>query len=431
MPVTDIDNARPVALLARPGQARERLREAVVQAGGYLVLEDDPTTLDAQSLHDAGPSVVLVALEPAIEDALERLDAALDAPQLTLIFDEADLAARREGWEAQRWIRHLSAKLHGHDNVLPPGHEVETTLQPEPGLPPTPEQLHSGASGEFLIEEAADAAYDLPADTLYAPSAEPAPLAFDTVESFEPVRPAAVPPPLPPLEEIPPQAAPAPAVPGFSAWSLVEDDAYVAPPPAAPAATDPVVEFSTDLSLVDLEPVAEGPVGMVLVLAGIGGPDAVRRLLSALPETFDRAVLVQLRLDGGRYGNLVKQIARVTPLPVSLAEVGQPVQGGQVYILPDDVGVALDNGAGVFSAGTAAAVVSSLPAASSAVLMLSGADQAQVEDVLALAEQGAWVAGQVGEACYDPAAASRLAVAGMPSGDPPALAQALCEHWGV
>jgi hypothetical protein len=40
---------------------------------------------------------------------------------LAVIFDEAELAARREGWDAARWVRHLSAKLHRHDDVLPPG----------------------------------------------------------------------------------------------------------------------------------------------------------------------------------------------------------------------------------------------------------------------------------------------------------------------
>ncbi|MEE7547183.1 chemotaxis protein, partial [Xanthomonas sp. Kuri4-1] len=111
----------PVALLGRAGPARERLREALALAGAQIVLEDDPAAVDAQTLSDAGPTAVLVALEPAIEDALEALEPALALPGVTVIFDEADLAVRREGWEAQRWARHLAAKLHGHGNVLPPG----------------------------------------------------------------------------------------------------------------------------------------------------------------------------------------------------------------------------------------------------------------------------------------------------------------------
>ncbi|RBC99761.1 chemotaxis protein, partial [Xanthomonas oryzae pv. oryzae] len=43
----------PVALLGRPGQARERLREALVLAGAQVVLEDEPSAVDVQMLRDA------------------------------------------------------------------------------------------------------------------------------------------------------------------------------------------------------------------------------------------------------------------------------------------------------------------------------------------------------------------------------------------
>src|SRR5690606_35105115 len=110
-PVHVADERKAVALLARAGQARERLREALDAAGARVVLEEDPTVLDAATFAAAAPQAALVALEPAVEDALVALEPALEAPGLLVIFDEADLAARRDGWEAQRWIRHLAAKL--------------------------------------------------------------------------------------------------------------------------------------------------------------------------------------------------------------------------------------------------------------------------------------------------------------------------------
>ncbi len=106
MSVSEAQAAPAVALLARPGAARERLREALSHADVQLVLEDDPNGLEPQLLQDARPQFVVIALEAAIEDALERLEAVLSAPGLTLVFDEAELAARRDGWEAQRWGRH-------------------------------------------------------------------------------------------------------------------------------------------------------------------------------------------------------------------------------------------------------------------------------------------------------------------------------------
>lgn len=438
----------PVALLARPGQARERLREALHQVGAAIVLEDDPGAIDAQTLADAAPNAVLIALEPSVEDALERLDAALDLPGLTVIFDEAELAARREGWEAQRWARHLAAKLQGHQDVLPPGRETDTGLQPEPGLPATPAQLHEGAPIGFHVEEAASFATTVPGDSFYAwqPPADAAPgfeelqFARDQIAAGDVAAPAAASEPATATDAASAALASAPPPLPASAWSLVDDDAPLVVQARAPLSQ---MQISTEgLSLVALESEDEASdhagaavtaaQGAVLVMAGIGGPDAIRRLLAALPPDFPQPLLVQLRLDGGRYGNLVKQIARVSTLPVLLAEAGQAVGVGNVYILPDDVGVRSGETAGLrFVAQQAgASVVGGLPAAHSAVLLLSGSDPQQVEDVLALAAQGAWVAGQTGDGCYDPAAAMQLIGRGHPSGDPVQLAQALSARWG-
>ncbi|MDW7599746.1 chemotaxis protein, partial [Stenotrophomonas maltophilia] len=40
------------------------------------------------------------------------------------------------------------------------------------------------------------------------------------------------------------------------------------------------------------------------------------------------------------------------------------------------------------------------------------------------------VAGQVGEGCYDPAAATAVVAAGMVAGEPQELAQAIAARWG-
>ncbi len=479
---TDGDASAPsVALLARPGMARERLREALHLAGAAIVLEDAPEAVDAQTLADAAPAAVLIALEPAIEQALERLETELERPGITVIFDEAELAARREGWEAQRWVRHLAAKLHGHQNVLPPGGEIDGDLPPESQVPAPavstqapdnasirvhleesaiPAQVPDAASIQLHLEEAASFAESIPSDALYTwqPPGDAAP-GFEDLSFADNTEPVADPVPTPPLVRAAPSSPAAP--PSASAsWSLVDHDtALVTPPPRPPAER---IAISTEgLSLVALETeagattanagavaptptgtgtgtetpaanVATAAPGAVLVMAGIGGPDAIRRLLAALPSHFPLPLLVQLRLDGGRYANLVKQIARVSALPVLLAEADEPVCAGHVYILPEDIGVRSVDVAGlrfvVQAAG--ACVVDGLPAAHSAVLLLSGSDPQHLDTVLALAEQGAWVAGQSGEGCYDPTAATQLILRGHPGGEPVQLAQALCARWG-
>jgi len=405
------------------------MREALSLIGARVVLEDEPGAIDARTLADAQPAAVLVALEPAIEEALEALESVLQQPGLTVIFDEAELAARREGWDAQRWARHLAAKLHGHGDVLPPGAEQEPTWAPEPGLPVTPAQLHSEQPVGRHLQAAAQALDDVPGDTLFAPvelslEAEPA------------VRPMLEPIDRPfdnPVAEAPPPVAAttvaASALGDSSTWDLVEEVAIVERP-RGEAQFDHIP--SSGLSLVDLNPQAEAAKaqGAVLVMAGIGGPDAIRRLLGALPAQFPRAVLIRMALEGGQYGNLVRQMGRVSALPVELAEAGLALDPGKAYILPDGVGLqSAEAGLSFVEGAGAPALVPALPAGDSAVLLLSGASEALVGDVLALAEQGAWVAGQAAEGCYDPAAAARLVQGGKASGDPVQLAQALAERW--
>jgi chemosensory pili system protein ChpB (putative protein-glutamate methylesterase) len=392
------------------------LRVALHDAGAEIVLEDDPNTVDGEALSDSAPQVVLVALEPAIEDSLSRFDAVLHDPAVAVIYDEADLAARREGWEAQRWARHLAAKLHGHRDVLPPGREEEDTggaLQLEPGLPPTPAQLHADAAIDLHLEEAADMAFELPRDDYAFTEAASRP-DFDKIVDVDDWLRVATPPPLsepPPLPpELPERTAE--AVPTISKW---------------------------ELSLVELEPMggassssssAARQLGAVLVFAGIGGPDAVRRLLSDLPIDFPRPVLIHLRLDGGRYDNLIRQMERVAAMPVELAEVGKGAEAGRVYVLPGDVTVGVDGGVVSFRSGNSLReAIAQLPPKDSSVLLLSGTDVAYVEPAMALARQGALVAGQSPDGCYDPAASNALAALGGEIGTPTQLAQRLTERW--
>src|SRR5207342_3269288 len=154
--------SRRVALLARPGEACERLRSALQEAGGEVVLEADPATIEPGALAQAHVQTVLIALDPAVEDALEKFDDVLADPTLAVIFDEAELAARREGWDAARWVRHLSAKLNRHADVLPPGREPESDALPVPGRPEAPEARHADADIATFAAEADAIAMDVP-----------------------------------------------------------------------------------------------------------------------------------------------------------------------------------------------------------------------------------------------------------------------------
>ena len=517
--------ATRVALLARPGAACERLQAALQEAGAELVLIADPTTADAAGVIAADVQAVLVALEPQVEEALDRFDAVLGDPAITVIFDEADLAAQREGWDAARWVRHLAAKLGQRGDVLPPG----------AGDPD--DDIAGPGALEAPALEIDVAAFDLGNDVLDAPAAAaPGAMSFDPV-SFDAVdfdatdsnaganstrfgAPAERTAPIAPADEAPDldfdlsvfateaqslaedvpgdgldTTAPGgglqltddltEAVPDLDDFSFDLDlsalDAAIAAPavdrapaesvepatrpepaavpesPAQPPSTATTTlslepqdlqaddsstrdRFHRDLADIDAriagmqlvdEPRARPARGngVVLVLAGIGGPDAVRQLLGGLPTGFPRAVLIQQRLDGARHDKLVRQMQRATALPVQLAEAGMTVDAGNVYVLPADLG--LETGDGLRFGGDAAALLANLPTSDSAIVLLSGSDPAVVDAAMAHALRGALVVGQSPDGCYDAAASTELIARGAESGAPPALAKKLAARWAA
>lgn len=547
------ESGRRVVLLARPGPACDRLRAALAEAAAELVLEADPTRVGPEELANAQPEVVIVALDSATEAVLQRLDAVLHDPAIDVMYEEADVAANRSGWDAARWSRHLSAKLNRHGDVLPPGAAgaappVDAPVPtPEPaavdaaaddagGLPldlegfspvgPVPAHplsdeftagVEPGSYGAFDPVAAEIGEFELNADQVitFDPSlrddfaiGSPEGATPDTdlqLPSFDPLLAEGLPSldpalaeGLPALDlvfeselELPadPAASSAPESVQFNDFSL--DDLRVEPrapavadevvpgldfdiAPAEPVATPPanagaastspfaglssghVLELVTDdaalpavpaggstrmqtnladlerriasLELVDDQPPAVRS-GAVLLVAGIGGPDAVRQVLGALPEGFTRPVIVQQRLDGGRYDRLVSQLERATRLPVDLAEPGTALRPGVVYVLPAGVGIAPGGEALAFD--DSGRTLESLPPEDSAVLLLSGSDAAVVDRLVVPAWSSAFVAGQSAEGCYDAAASTALAGRGRPTASPAELAQRLTERWGA
>ncbi len=538
-----------VALLARDGDACERIAGALREAGAELVLVADPMQAEPAQVRQAQPQAVLVALEPAIEDAIERFEDVLADPGYMVIFEEAEQAAQRTGWDAARWLRHLSAKLHRHNDVLPAGAEVADDLQltAEP-MATTPPRVDFDDAIVVLTGEALDRAGDVPQDTLESLSgtfgdaglatdiagvdaaqadgeqtpetepehdrgahgedglewtgaplelsldddtgvadpgdtpaagldegldfgsltlsleegdADPDGLAFDPerfsragraaeasggIEEFLAAQTAqnapvdAQPSGDPPAGAMPPaarqadpdreaEASPSPL--DFSTLSLVEDDHV---PVASDARAAPAPPFDLDslgagLSLVDPDSYGHGKApGLVLIEAGLGGPDAVRQLLAALPAGFPKAILIRLPLDGGRYDRLVKQMTRATAAPVHVAEPGVRAEPGSIHFVPPGLGIRTVGSGWAFD-GAESLDPAQLPADDSAVLFLSGADAALVPAVAGGRWQGMVLGQTPDEGCYDPAAARAAIEAGAAHGSPAELANLLLARW--
>jgi len=147
-----------VALLGPADAAREQLRQALVALGADVTFEGEVR----DGIRLAGkpaPAVLIVNLEPGVEDDLDALQDLLDNPATAVVFNEGEVSSQLTGWDLARWARHLAAKVLGVRDTLPPppsGAErlPELTLLPEPGRPASPSQQQDHLKFDDYAEEA-------------------------------------------------------------------------------------------------------------------------------------------------------------------------------------------------------------------------------------------------------------------------------------
>lgn len=527
------ETAQRVVLLARPGEACERMQASLRDSAVAVVLTADPAQIDAAGVQAANPTALVVLLEPAVEESLEKLQAIFDDPGIIVIYDEAELTVSRQGWDAARWMRHLIAKLERHDDVLPPrldkpaaradgASPASDTLvfageydiaANEPTIPMPQAQDGMAAAMRFVQEQESrgDGTAQSQKDTWEAlefSASDPAQgndaddgnaLRFDLSDEFaeadlqgiadtqdahdeaptrisslsldddmgelawqprEDLVDADAPQGLDDLMQrleqdraapAPPAAAPAPPAdaPQRAAFDLSGSGLELAgfdAPPQAPAASSgasaqPARDWSNldaldqriaHLQLVDDAAPAgsaaatTGVAGAVWVYAGIGGPDAIRHLLAALPADFQRPVVVQQQLDGARHDKFVQQLQRVSNLPVELAVAGEQAQASRVYVLPQGLELRAAD-AWRFAECEAARLpdLSQVDAQRSAVIMLSGGDPAVAANAAALSQQGALLLAQSPDGCFDAAAPKALIAQGAQADAPAGIAARL------
>lgn len=81
------------------------------------------------------------------------------------------------------------------------------------------------------------------------------------------------------------------------------------------------------------------------IAASTGGPAALHRVVSGLPADFQPAVLVVQHMAPGFMPGFAAWLGAATPLPVRLAEQGQPLAPGTIYLAPDGHHLGLEGGA--------------------------------------------------------------------------------------
>lgn len=517
-----------VALLGRPGPAREHLRNALANLGGQITIEGEPGELAPAQVAATGPSVVVVSLDAAMEDQLDEWDELFDTEGLNVIYDEAATTSQLDGWDLARWARHLAAKILGHDRTLPPAPEGAEAVHgavdwiPSPGGPVSPavqmdaerledyaveavdhagsvpvaddprtgaddasgelswsndltaieaEELelddevaalmaqhdaHAGQDGilrfdEFTVADGADGDDGLDIDAGPAQGNEqPREGEDELVAVIEGAAKADSSGTFEDDQAVEEEAADGPRLSFGRELSLVMDDADgdVQPedaggaPAPAPAATATMsfdelaaaFELEDDGSEDDQEaPAAEAPVaGVVVLLAGMGGPDALRQLLSALPKRIPVPIVVWQQLNAGTHDRLASQLSKTGKVETALAVVGEPLRAGRVYILPPGVGVdcseSLQFVADPASPGSLLKALAPL-GERAMVVALSGTEGAWLAESEGWLAQGGRLLAQSPATCFEASACENLVKQGVVDAAPADLAIRALSKW--
>lgn len=121
-----------VALLFADADLGSHLREVLLMLGASIAYEGPAAGVRGRDLVASGADVVVVNLEPAEEDHLERLYDALEGSDWRVIFNDAEASRDLSGWDKARWARHLAAKLLGGVDVDPPRPDGVRAVEPVP-----------------------------------------------------------------------------------------------------------------------------------------------------------------------------------------------------------------------------------------------------------------------------------------------------------
>ena len=457
------DTAPRVVVLGRAGEAQQQLLNALNELGAQTLAVGDFDQLEPDEIRAKQPDVWLVSIDEGTDSGrMDRWQPLFDDPDATVIFDDADVTRRLSGWDLARWARHLAAKVLGRDDVLPPvspdaerlpqaasdGEStatdipVDEVMSFETAAPAATSKPPKDFAAQMVSDEdAAFAALNASFAAVQAQQAraEPAAMALDDLlmahnKSESTVPNAPTPATASAAAGSAPSGPPAPSG-GLSELSLLGMDVDLTAPKVAVKPSGP--EPSFDLSHLELEPLTEpeevkGPEaasitsGALLIIAGLGGPDAVRQFLGGLPPGMAMPVLLWQHLDAGKHDRLAQQMAKATKLPVYLAKPGDLARSGEVGVMGAGMGVVSEDGSWWVKQGSPSpshALAPALKDARSILVVLSGAEPVIVEFAKSHRSSGGLVLVQTSSTCFDGTAAAALESQGIASGSPGNLAQ--------
>ncbi len=457
--------------------------------------------------------LVVVLLDPQVEDQIEAFEELLYGSSAETLFDEAE---GREDWNVARWENHFTAKVQGQmakmkskplhpknaaqrepdANVLttawaeeeaPQNMTVDLGWNPgeilEPTLPTQPKNLSQAPEPSAETPEAAPSSeepeewggmvFAAPAVAVSAaPSVRPQEEqeAMDTASwsqaALLPVFEAPAPKEEPAEEEEPAEAGlnkkeeawdlqladadadwtPAPAAPkkaldlsGIEGLTLEGDEPELTPAPALeeaplrreepfPVTLATAMEASTDPAI----PTQSLITGLVLVVAGIGGPAALRELLASFPVDLPVPVVISQNLPQGHYDVLAKNLGRTATLPVFAPSAGQVLAAGQAYILGEGLSIQTDtSGSLEVMEGRIDDLFTHTGNMQGVIIFLSGAPSSWMLPAMDALDMGVLLLGQEPDTAYEGQFLRSMTDMGLVTADFPTLGSHVREHWGL
>ncbi len=133
-----------VALVYQSQALHQHLRLALDECGARVVYETATSGFDRAALEQSGASVVLINLDPAIDEEIEHIEELLVDDARKVIFNDGEVTSKLSGWDLARWARHLASKVMGDTQLLParpagaeavpvremPQHGLDSTVKP-------------------------------------------------------------------------------------------------------------------------------------------------------------------------------------------------------------------------------------------------------------------------------------------------------------
>ena len=479
--------------LLAPSSHLKAIQEGLVSLGHTVVSACDPNTLAGEVTEFSGADIVFTALDSSVEDAMERLDEALDQSEAEVLFDEAE---NRENWSSDRWAQHLQPKLLKVCNRLqgmqapkdPTPPESLTGLEDMEWLAtPLPEHTSSAASLEESLDTEPEYRLDIQQITSLEGASSEGNVAsldggydfFDDSDSaglfsipkddeaLQPEEPAETEPSPLPFEPIaepaPPMEAPSPTVEWdpdtfelmehqeevplqskavarteleTPAWTL-DDETTEALPSELEISPAPQVDSKADTpaptgshSIIEAAPFADEAQGFVLVAGGLGGPGALVGLMPHLPAQLPVPILVHQPLPQGKHEVFVKNLQRHTTIPVHLAQTGQTPTPGEIWLMAENHTLELATKGWVVVEGAIDSLVEDA-SDQHALVLVSGAPPQWVIPAMNAASNGTLLLGQDPSEALEPQTISTLSEIGLVTGAAAEIGLQLAERWGV